>query len=258
MDRDASQMQARLAALADGTLAPGERERLLGQVDAHPELAGDLEAQRQALGALATLESARAPERLHRSIEALATAAPRAKSSSRRMRLQLAVASSLVAAAAIAVAIATSSPSPPTVRQAADAALGSPTLPPPEPSATRRGVLDRSVEGIAYPYWQDSFGWQAAGARTDRVGGRIVTTVFYTHMGKGGSASAGSIGYAIVAGDALPLPTDASVIHDRGIRFELLRSDGATVLTWRRAGHTCILVGRRVSGAQLVHLASWQ
>lgn len=257
MDRDSSQMQAKLAALADGTLAPQERARLLDQVGAHPELADDLEAQRQALGALATLESARAPERLYRSVEALATAAPRAKSSPRRMRLQLALAGSLVAAAAVAIAIATSSPSRPTVLQAADAALGSPTLPPPQPSTTRRGQLARSVDGIAYPYWQDSLGWAASGARTDSVDRRTVTTVYYTREGGTDSASS-RVGYAIVGGNALPRPGGGTIIQAHGIKFQALRMRDAMILTWRRAGHTCILVGRGVSTATLVHLASWE
>lgn len=258
MKRDSSQMQARLAALADGTLAPGEREQLLEQIGQRPELAGELERQRQALSVLATLQSTRAPDTLRRTVESLAASAPPAK---RRdpLRLRLAAAGALaaLAAAGLAIVLTTSNQSQPTLMQAADVALRAATLPAPPESPTRHDELARSVEGIPYPYWQDSLGWQATGARTDRIAGRTVNTVFYAPQARAGSASK-RIGYAIVTGDTLALPASGRVIHERGIRLELLRSDGATVLTWRRAGHTCILVGRGVSGAQLARLATWQ
>lgn len=255
MDHDSSQMQARLAALADGTLAPGEHEQLIEQIGQRPELARDLERQREAVSVLAALESTKAPETLRRSVESLASGAPRRRRSPRRLSLQLATAGAMAAAAAIV--LATSSATRPTVLQAAQAALGSSTLPPPAASSTKHGELSRSVEGIAYPYWQDSFGWRATGAGTDRIAGRSVTTVFYASQSRTGSLP-GRIGYSIVAGNALAWPGGGRSIEARGIQFQALRSQGATILTWRRGGHTCILAARGVSTPTLVRLASWE
>ncbi len=276
MDRDGADMQAKLAALADGTLAPGEREQALRQVDRQPELADELRTQRDALSVLASVESVRAPESLHRSVESLmrSTPAPASRGRrSRRLRLQVGVAGALAAAAAaaaLAIALTSSDPGPgsgpgpssgpggPTVLRAAEAALGPSTLPAPAPSRTRRGELARSMDSVAYPYWQDSLGWRASGARTDSVDGRQVSTVFYVPDGGAGPASR-RIGYAIVAGDALAMPAGGRMIESHGIRFRALHAGDATVLTWRRAGHTCILVARGgVSTATLVRLASWE
>jgi hypothetical protein len=91
----------------------------------------------------------------------------------------------------------------------------------------------------------------------DHLGARSVTTVFYAAR-DGAHASSGRIGYAIVAGSALPLPRGGTEVTDRGIAFHLLHTRGATVLTWRRAGHTCILAARGVSNVTLVHLAAWE
>jgi hypothetical protein len=77
--------------------------------------------------------------------------------------------------------------------------------------------------------------------------------VFYTPV----AATGGSrVGYTIVAGRALPIP-DAPTITRHGIHFRVLTDNGATVLTWRRAGHTCILAARGVAAGTLAHLASW-
>jgi hypothetical protein len=258
MDRDCADMQAKLAALADGTLAPSERDEVLREVGQRPGLAGELQSQRDALGMLATIESVTAPESLHRSVESLLRAAPRRRRS-RRLRLQLSAAGALAASAvaALAIALTSSGPGRPTVLRAAEAALGRSTLPAPAPNPRSRDELRRSVDSIAYPYWQDRLGWRATGARTDTVGGRQVTTVFYA-PDRGAGAATGRVGYAIVAGDALPMPAGGKTIDAHGIRFRTLRSENATVLTWRRAGHTCILVARGVSTATLVRLASWQ
>jgi hypothetical protein len=260
MDHERPDIQAQLAALADGTLALGDRERLLEQIDRSTELREEAERQRQAVAIIASLESVRAPAELHRTVAALSAGVARRRRPRRALRLQLAGAGALaaIAFAALAIALTTSSSGGPTLLlRAADVALRPATLAAPAQSASRRGQLTRSVEGIAYPYWQDSLGWRAAGVRVDRVGGRTITTVFYEpqHARSAGSAR---IGYAIVAGRALPIPGGGSQISRKGIAFHVLSSHGATVVTWRRAGHTCILVARDVSGAALIHLASWQ
>ena len=51
-----------------------------------------------------------------------------------------------------------------------------------------------AVGGVTFPSWERAFGWRATGARTDTVGGREVTTVFYAN------SRGQRIGYAIAAG----------------------------------------------------------
>lgn len=260
MDHERPDIQAQLAALADGTLAPGDRERLLEQIDHSSELREEAVRQRHAVTLMDTLGSVKAPAELHDSVAALSTRATRRRRPRRRaLRLQLAGAGALaaIAFAALVIALTTGSSGGPTLLQAADVALRPATLPAPAQSARRPGRLARSVDGIAYPYWQDSLGWGAAGARVDRLGSRTITTVFYKPQSARPAVS-GRIGYAIVAGRALPIPGGGSQVDEKGIAFHVLTSRGTTIVTWRRAGHTCILVARDVSGATLIHLASWQ
>jgi hypothetical protein len=263
MSHDERNIEVQLAALADGTLPSSQREQVLARIEQSPELAAELERQRHAVAILGSLRNTQAPAALHSSIQSLTAgaASPRRQRRRRRRvtaRLRLAAAGALaaVAVAAFILALTTAGTTgEPTVQQAARLALGPATLAAPAESPRDHGVLASSVEGIAYPYWQSAFGWQAAGARTDRLAGRTVTTVFYTHSAT--YAGPGRIGYAIVAGPALALPNGA-VSTLRGVRFHILTSDGATVVTWRRAGHTCILVARGVSSGTLVHLAAWE
>jgi hypothetical protein len=255
MTRERNDIQAELAALADGTLPARRRERALARVQASPELAVDLEAQRRALAGVGSQAMVQAPDRLRRSIQTLgadAATAPRRRK--RRLRLVSAVALSATAAVAAVLALTASTPPirAPTVLQAAQLALRPATLPAPAESARDHGLLASSVDGISYPYWGGRLGWQAAGARTDRLGGHAVTTVFYA------DGSSRRIGYAIVAGSPLAVPAHATVVEQAGVRFGVLQSPGATVLTWREAGHTCILAARGVPSATLLRLASWR
>jgi hypothetical protein len=108
-----------------------------------------------------------------------------------------------------------------------------------------------TVNGVAFPYWEDRFGWRAVGARTDRVAGREVTTVFYgNHRGQ-------TIGYAIVSGANPPRISDGMAARRGGVRYWLTSVNGAPVVTWLRDGHLCVVSGRGVSGATLLRLASW-
>lgn len=264
MDTDSKDIEAQLAALADGTLPDEQRPPLLARLKAEPPLAEELERQRHALAIVGSLDQVHAPQSLRNSIEAAAASTPRGASRQLRLpgrrswrsRLRLVAAGALAAVAvAVAVALTARTASEPTVAQAATLALRPATLPAPPLSRSHGNVLSRSVEGIAYPYWQDSFGWRAAGARTDRLDGRAITTVFYTPVNAADGRP--QIGYAIVAGRALSIP-HGSAVEARGVRFHLLSSSGSTIVTWRRAGHTCILVSRGVSAATLVRLAAWE
>ena len=88
--------------------------------------------------------------------------------------------------------------------------------------------------------------------RSDELGGRTVTTVFYAN------AAGRRIGYSIVDGQALALPIGGRAAVWHGTRFDVLHQGVSTVVTWRRDGHTCILVGSRVGAKTLLTLADWQ
>jgi hypothetical protein len=152
----------------------------------------------------------------------------------------LAVAAIVVAAVVVLFAGAPA----PTVAQASRATLAPPVAGPP---ARRPGedVLSIQVDGVAYPYWSDSSGWQAVGTRRDLVEGRAVTTVVYE------DDRDHRIGYSIAAGDALPVEGG----REAG-RFRVLRVDGADVVTWKRDGRTCILASRDVGPDVMLRLAS--
>jgi hypothetical protein len=267
-------IEIELAALADGTLSAERSEQLLALVAERPELAAELERQRNALAILGALESVQAPSVLRRSIETLSAgeglpASTRLAGSPRgrrplagrgpmRLRLQAAAALALavVAVAAVTVALtAGGSGGPaaaPTVLRASRVALAPSTRPAPAENPHNPRLLAVSAAGIAYPYWGGRLGWEAVGARTDTVGGRTVTTVFYTGRG------ARRIGYSIVSGAALPAPAGAATIERHGVRFHVVRAAGTTILTWREAGHTCILTARAVDSSTLVRLAAWE
>jgi hypothetical protein len=138
-----------------------------------------------------------------------------------------------------------------TVRQASALTLGQPTGTAPPQSKIDRDTLAVAVNGVAFPYWADRFGWRAVGARTDRVAGREVTTVFYSnHRGQ-------TIGYAIASGAKPPRISEGTVFRRGGVHYWLLNVNGAPAVTWLRQGHLCVVSGRGLSGATLLRLASW-
>ena len=99
-----------------------------------------------------------------------------------------------------------------------------------------------------------SSGWTTSGARSDSFAGRSASTVFYT--AKSPSGATARVGYTILSGTALPLPR-ATAVEQNGTRYYVLSDNGATVVTWRRLGHTCILAARGLAPATLLHLAAW-
>jgi hypothetical protein len=160
-----------------------------------------------------------------------------------------------VAAAAIAGALVAgltgSGSSGLSVHQASALTLAQPTGAAPQQSKIDRETLAVAVNGVAFPYWADRFGWRAVGTRTDRVGGREVTTVFYTnHRGQ-------TIGYAIASGAKAPRISEGTVASRGGVRYWLVNVNGVPTVTWLRQGHLCVVSGRGVHGATLLRLASW-
>lgn len=238
--------QAELAAYADGRLDPRRAEAVAARVAASAELQAAVAIQRRAISAIRGAEAA-APDALRARVAGLRSGAV----SRRRARLALGGAlAGAIAAAAMVVALSLPGPVPggPSVVQAAALSLRAPTGPPPGQSATRPGVLEASTAGVAYPYWEDRLGWKAIGIRSDRLGRRRVTTVFYARRGQ-------RIGYSIVAGRRLPSPPATTDRVVEGVRLRSFRADGARAVTWVRDGRTCILSGRDVDVGTLFSLA---
>ena len=107
------------------------------------------------------------------------------------------------------------------------------------------------MEGVSFPYWEGRLGWRSTGSRSDRVGGRNVTTVFYA------DGHGHRIGYAIVAGSPPPRSAGGVVQWRGGTPYRLLAENGVPAVVWLRRGHLCVVSARGVSGATLLRLASW-
>jgi hypothetical protein len=208
----------------------------------------------------------RAPDSLHREVQALI--ADRSQPA-RRGRLfgsgggvrslgagrRLAAAGALAAVAAVAVAIAASSgggsSSGLNLREASALTLRPATGSAPAENLSNQAQLRASVDGVSFPYWEERFGWRSTGTRTDRVGGRVVRTVFYA------DTSGHRVGYAIVAGTPAPRSNGGVVAWRENTPYRLLTENGTAVVTWLRNGHLCVVSGHDVSTATLLALASW-
>jgi len=203
----------------------------------------------------------RAPESLHSQVQALVADASRRKGrrgTGHRRSPALArysIAAALAAAvAAIAIAIGLSGGgnggSGPFIGPTSALTLGRSTAAAPR-KTPGTAHLAAAVDGVAFPYWEDRFGWRSTGTRRDYVNGRAVTTVFYAdRRGR-------QIGYAIVAGTPAPTQDRGAIAWRDGARFRVLQLHGATVVSWLRDGHLCVVAGRGVSAATLLALASW-
>jgi hypothetical protein len=267
-------MERELAALADGSLAPGRRERALARASGSRELQDALAEQRRAVELMAGVE-VEAPASLHKRVESVLEGARREHSSATRHigflvprigisvpRIGLAtprigISAAIVAAlaaGAIAIGLIGGAAHPASsglnVQQAAALTLSPATMGAPAESTTNHAQLAASVGGVPFPYWEERFGWRGSGARSDRLAGRFVTTVFYTN------ARGRRIGYAIVSGRA-PATHGGRLVRRWGVSYRLLTHEGVTVVVWQRAGHLCVVSGRNVNARTLLSLASW-
>jgi anti-sigma factor RsiW len=249
-------MDEELAALADGTLAPERRAAVLRRVAADPQLAAALAGQRAARAAIRVAVQEPASDALRSAVQAMAAQAPasgrprRSGETARFARpLMLAAATATALVAVFAVLLGAGDPAGPSVAEAARAALAPARASAP---AVRPGssTLTVSIDGVSYPYWADSTGWRAVGARRDVLRGRTIRTVFYANGGR-------RIGYAIAAGAPLTVDGGQTVARD-GVRMRVLRYGDAAIVTWLRAGHTCILAARGVDPEVLLGLAARQ
>jgi hypothetical protein len=269
--------QIELAALADGSLAGAHREQALARVRDSEELQSALSEQRRVVELTAAAD-VRAPQSLHRQVEAMLTPSARggehgfARREPRTVRPGLitrrfgfaALATRRVGFAALAAVVTiavvgaigligrTAHPSSSGlgVQQAAALTLSPATGQAPMENEQHRSQLTVAVGGVSFPYWEERFGWRSSGTRSDRVGGHTVTTVFYT------DGAGRRVGYAIASGRA-PTTSGGTVVRRWGVTYRLLSHDGATVVTWARGGHLCVMAGRGVSAGTLLNLASW-
>jgi hypothetical protein len=203
----------------------------------------------------------RAPAALHERIEALVAASsegratPSTHTSSRRVSLRLGLGGAVAAAAVVTLALVlgssgTGAPAL-NVSEATALTLRPATMAAPAENPRADAQLAANVDGVAFPYWEDHFGWRSTGARTDHVGGRDVMTVFYSN------SSGRQIGYAIVAGTPAPKLSGGVVDWRGGTPYRVLSKGASRVVLWLRDGHLCVLAGRDLDSATLLKLASW-
>lgn len=242
---------ADLSALADGSLAPERRDEVQGRIAASPELSALYANERRVvelLGEPSNRPPAPAPLRARIDAERSTTATRRRRSAVYGGALAGALA---VLVLALVLLIPSGGPGALSVSEAAAlTARGvSSAAPAPDPSAP--GVkLSRNIEDVYFPNWAGQFGWTAVGQRVDYVGGRRAVTVFYDWKGQ-------RIAYTIVAAPALGQPS-APVTQLNGTTLRTFTVSGRHVVTWRRAGHTCVLSGDGVPVAVLQTLAAWK
>jgi hypothetical protein len=242
---------AELCALADGTLPAERRAALEARVAASPELQELLQRQRRAVTATRTLASEPVPASLRESVEARRRALDRKRGSGLQLVPRLAVAGGLAAVVVVVLAVVLSGgPGAPTVAEAARLGNRPPTGAAPRPLDASGTKLALDVEGVVFPNFARSFGWRAVGMRRDRLDGRNATVVFY-------AKDARRIGYVIVAGSGLARPSGAEGTTRGGVLFQTLRVNGRLGVTWRRDGHTCVLIGA-ATRAELLTLANWR
>jgi hypothetical protein len=222
-----------------------------------------IEDEQRRIAELLRSFEAPAPESLHRQVESLVAThldPPRRRrfaarvARSRFSPLGSIAVAMVVVVAVVAVALAGLGRGGPTtlsMRQAVAPTLRAATLPAPPESSAHHAQLAAAVDGVKFPYWEDRFGWRSTGMRTDRIDGRTVTTVFYADgLGR-------RIGYAILAGTPAPRAGGGVIAWHAGVSYRLLTENGASVVTWLRDGHLCVLSGHDVSSATLLRLASW-
>ncbi len=238
-----------LSALADGSLDPSRREAVEHWIAGSPRLRSLYERERAAVEALQQAAAERAPARLRLGLKAQ----PSRRARWRRPKVAYAVLAGAlaVATAAVALLLPGGTPGSPSVSQAAELALRGPSGPAPvvDPGDPRMKLAQR-LQGLYFPNWSDTLGWRPVGARTDRLSGHSAVTVYYQRRGM-------RVAYTIVGAPALTQPA-APVTHPGGFALQTFSLGGRTVVTWRRAGHTCVLSASAVPMRVLERLANWQ
>jgi hypothetical protein len=247
-DNRSNPPEADLARLADGSLPADQHPELRAQVQRSPELAAKLAEQERAVTLLRALDQP-APAALHAAINELTGAGSQRRRAPRWRRVLVLPGATAVAVATALVVITLGGSSAPTVPQTARLALAAATLPPPGADGSDAHLLRWQSAGIPFPDWGSDIGWKTTGARRDTLDGRQIKTVFYVGHGQ-------RIGYAIASGPPLSGVTGGSTVMRDGVAFTLAREHSSRLVTWVRAGHTCVIAGRSVSFEMLLALAS--
>jgi hypothetical protein len=203
-------------------------------------------ADEQRIGALLRAVESPAPAALHQRIAELGAGrqAPRARwpflLGARAPAFAFAGAFA-AAVAVVAVLALGSGTTPPTALRASLVALARPT------AGTPRSLVAAGT-AIRFPQWSTR-GWPGAGTRSDRIGGRTVTTEFYR------SYDVGTLGYAIVSGAPVRWGAGGRTVVLRGAEYRVMNAGGAQIVAWVQDGHTCVLASRTATDATLVALA---
>jgi anti-sigma factor RsiW len=240
---------AELSALADGTLDPARRAEVQARISASPELTVLYERERRVVEVLHESRSVRAPARLRARIQA---ERPSRKTLARRRTGYVGALAGALAAVVLALVLIlpAGTPGAPSVSQAAGLAALGPVGPAPVPDGMAPANLETRIQDVYFPNWAARFGWRAVGQRTDHINGRLAVTVYYEWHGK-------RLAYTIVGTPVLATPA-ATVTKLNGTQLRTLPLRGRQVVTWRHAGHTCVLSGSGgVPTAELQKLAAW-
>jgi hypothetical protein len=235
-----------LARLADGTLTQGRRERVERSVASSYELRARLGDQRRAVAAMRELATERAPLAVRLRRRALADR-PHTRSAASGVGL-----AGALTALALMLGSVGGTHGVLTVAEAATMAVRPATTVVGEPRDDAATLPRLRAAGLPFPYWEDRFGWVATGVRSDEVGGRLLTTVYYRRDGR-------EIAYTIVPGSSLLAFAGARTrTLGRVVVHTFENRAGRVIVTWERRGHTCVLSGTRVSVDALSELAAWR
>lgn len=240
----------------EGDVPPGDVERVrrrFGRADDADDGARDrVDHERGAAlgGRIRELTGAiEAPVSLRRRVDEQRAPRPRR----RRLALPAGLAGATAAVAVAFALLVGGGAAAPTVDDAAALALSRPTQPAPAIDAGNTHLVNAKVDRIQFPNYSYTWAkWKAVGRRTDTISGRAATTVTYR-------GPLGDVGYTIVDGKPLEQPGSAKRVTRGGVRLAVVRRGDATVVTWERDGHTCVLAGRSGPGMEerLVSFAAW-
>jgi hypothetical protein len=151
---------------------------------------------------------------------------------------------------ALAIVLAPGSPGAPSVADAAGVALSAPTRPAPRVDRTDPRFVGASLAGIRFPNYAYDSPWWTVGGRIDTLAHRSSQTVVY------GLGSV-RVGYTIVDGGPLDAPPGARPADAEGTPVWVASVNGALVVSWERAGHTCVLASRSATLPQMLRFVAW-
>jgi hypothetical protein len=221
--------------------------------DIHLTPADDELAERgRALIASAVAET-RAPLALRERIESDRQRAGSRRAAPGRRWGVLAPIAGVLAAAIVAVVLVTGGSGTPSVFATAQLGLKGSVLPAPAEDPSNDAVLKASVQGVPFPYWGDSFQWEAVGAREDKIKGRPAKTIYYRNVRNMVAA------YTILGGDAIDPPKGAHKITRNGTDIWVTTQKDRRIVVWQRDGHTCVMSAPlKIPEQKLLDLASWK